>query len=74
VNIDARRMADNLTRNEYGKDAQREQALLDKYDPGPERKISEATLVVDKYNYVLAWFLPGVLSQGFQVGQPSVDI
>ncbi|KAF9231416.1 hypothetical protein BU15DRAFT_82432 [Melanogaster broomeanus] len=66
VDIDARCMANNLTPNEFGKDPDREKKLLERYDPGPDRLISEPTVVVDKQGCVLAWYLPGVFSRRIQ--------
>ncbi|KAF9235307.1 hypothetical protein BU15DRAFT_78140 [Melanogaster broomeanus] len=66
VNIDARRVAHNLTANEFGKDPDREKKLLEKYDPGPEHLISEPTVVVDEQGCVLTWYLPGVLLRRLQ--------
>ncbi|KIK76182.1 hypothetical protein PAXRUDRAFT_18390 [Paxillus rubicundulus Ve08.2h10] len=44
VDIDTRCIAHDFTPNELGKDIEREHSLLEKYDPSPERMISEPTL------------------------------
>ncbi|KIK81291.1 hypothetical protein PAXRUDRAFT_156404 [Paxillus rubicundulus Ve08.2h10] len=59
-------MAQVLRPNKLGKDREREEELLSRYNPRLELTLSEAALIMDEHRTVLVWYLPGALSEMLQ--------
>ncbi|KIK76246.1 hypothetical protein PAXRUDRAFT_170505 [Paxillus rubicundulus Ve08.2h10] len=66
-------MAEALGSNETGTNKAREKALKERFPvEKDEGLVCEPTLLLDRTGVIMAWHLPGVLSEEFQVGFQSL--